>query len=334
ILELLDLHNRTENIKNLAGDLKRNATQLQEANVDGALNLTREAYQRVRRLEEKELETQELIENAARQCKRTEILVNRTADEVHRLSSSNADALAEYEGVLQDLNERLPELNELMCGSRGSPCDDLCGGAGCGFCGGLSCEKGALTKAEKALNYAKDTEKTLREKDEQAEELIRSLSQAKTNASEAWRRANRVFNESELYYNETDDYINVARSYITNLTDVINSNTALPSEIETIADEVNETLRVIDEAKNIKTVGATGAYTKEFDAMGKKLEKIRQLLDNTTISGQDIENLESEVLNLRKSLNSALENIKRTENYLEDLDSNINLANVDLTLQR
>ncbi|XP_059611859.1 laminin subunit beta-1 isoform X2 [Phlebotomus argentipes] len=312
-VELLDLHNRTENIKNLAGDLKRNATQLQEANVDGALNLTREAYHRVRMLDEKELETQELIENAARQCKRTEILVNRTADEVHRLSGSNADALVEYEDVLKDLNERLPELNELMCGSRGSPCDDLCGGAGCGFCGGLSCEKGALTKAEKALNYAKDTEKTLRENDEKAEELIRSLSQAKTNASEAWRRANGVFNESELYYNETDDYINVARSYITNLTDVINSNTALPSEIEAIADETLGLALELDpgEIKNLAT---------RIDETVSSLENVEDIIEQTRGDLATVESLKNRANHAKKRADEVLTEATKVVTALHDAD--------------
>ncbi|XP_055695879.1 laminin subunit beta-1 [Lutzomyia longipalpis] len=312
-VELLDLHNRTENIKNLAGDLKRNATQLQEANVDGALNLTRQAYERVLLVNQKEMETQELIENAARQCKRTEILVNRTSDEVRKLSGSNAEALVEYEGILEDLNGRLPDLNELMCGGRGEPCDDLCGGAGCGVCGGLSCEKGALTKAEKALNYAKDTEKTLREKDEQAEELIRSLSQAKTNASEAWRRANRVFNESELYYNETDDYINVARSYITNLTDVINSNTALPSEIEAIADETLKLALELDpeEIKNLAT---------RIDETVSSLENVEDIIEQTRGDLATVENLKDRANHAKKRADEVLTEAKNVAKALEDAD--------------
>jgi len=49
----------------------------------------------------------------------------------------------------------------------------LCGGAGCGFCGGLSCESGATTKVERALSFAKDVEKYIRDKESKAEELYR-----------------------------------------------------------------------------------------------------------------------------------------------------------------
>ena len=63
-----------------------------------------------------------------------------------------------------------------VCDKRGDPCDPLCGGAGCGVCGGLSCEHGAVTKAERALGVARDAEKAIREKETAAEELLRGVS--------------------------------------------------------------------------------------------------------------------------------------------------------------
>lgn len=143
-----------------------------------------------------------------------------------------------YRAELAELVDMMPDMNEKMCDKRGDPCDNLCGGAGCDSCGGLSCEKGAYTRAEKALGYAKDTEKLLKEKEEQAEELIRSLSQAKTNATEAWRRANKIFGFAEGYFNDTSEFIKLARNAIVQLTDVINNNTASPEEIQRLTDEV------------------------------------------------------------------------------------------------
>lgn len=92
----------------------------------------------------------------------------------------------------------------------------------------------------------------------------------------------------------------------------------------------DETQRVIAEAKTIKTVGATGAYTKEFDQMSGKLERIQQLLQNTTISAQDIKDLDDKVKDMREDLTKALKRINSTEKDLEDIYSNINLANVAL----
>lgn len=57
----------------------------------------------------------------------------------------------------------------------GDPCDSLCGGAGCGFCGGISCEEGAFTKSTKAISFATDAETKIHEKEAKAEELFRGV---------------------------------------------------------------------------------------------------------------------------------------------------------------
>lgn len=171
-----DLRDRSEDIKNKAKILQNNATKLQEANIEGALNLTRDAWNRVNQLNEIHNETQELSVNAERQCRRTEALANRSMDERKDIQNQNENNLDKYYLELMELNAKIPDLNEQMCDKRGNPCDNLCGGAGCEHCGGLSCEKGALTKAEKALNYVKDTEKDIKAKEEIAENLIRAVS--------------------------------------------------------------------------------------------------------------------------------------------------------------
>lgn len=172
---LSDLRSRGDHIKSVANDLRDNSTQLQEANIEGALNLTRQAWQKAGILTHLDVETQELSTNAERQCRRTEALVNRSSIEFDALQEQNENALDQYLLDLQNLTAKIPDLNEQVCDRRGDPCDNLCGGAGCGQCGGLSCEKGALTRASKALDYVKDTEKSIKEKEDIADDLIRSV---------------------------------------------------------------------------------------------------------------------------------------------------------------
>lgn len=59
--------------------------------------------------------------------------------------------------------------------SREEPCDDLCGGAGCGKCGDVSCGEGALTKSQDALKDAQDAEDLLKQKDLEAEEALNKI---------------------------------------------------------------------------------------------------------------------------------------------------------------
>ena len=56
--------------------------------------------------------------------------------------------------------------------SASQACDELCGGAGCGKCGGLSCLNGALSKAEGAVKSAESADKMLVEKDRKAERVL------------------------------------------------------------------------------------------------------------------------------------------------------------------
>lgn len=57
----------------------------------------------------------------------------------------------------------------------GNPCDELCGGAGCSHCGGISCDNGAFTKSSKVFRFATDAENTIKEKEGKAEELFRGV---------------------------------------------------------------------------------------------------------------------------------------------------------------
>ncbi len=63
-----------------------------------------------------------------------------------------------------------------MCDGNGEPCDYLCGGAGCGHCGGSSCDDGAVTKAENALDFAKEADEKLKKKAMETRDLLSDVS--------------------------------------------------------------------------------------------------------------------------------------------------------------
>lgn len=52
----------------------------------------------------------------------------------------------------------------------------MCGGGGCGVCGGPSCEKGAVTKADNALDLAMKAEELLNMKEQQSRTLLSNVS--------------------------------------------------------------------------------------------------------------------------------------------------------------
>lgn len=235
---MAELTSRSEQIKLYAKDLKANATQLQEANIEGALNLTRDAYTKAYQLQELDAETDRVLANAEKQCNRTKALVLQKESEFEQQQKKNEEDLDTYHSELQALINKIPDLNEQMCDKRGDPCDSLCGGAGCDHCGGLSCEKGAITKADKALSYVKDVEKSIKTKDGVAEDLIRSLNQAKQNASDALEKSERAYLEALSFLKETERLGYQGESFFANLTKAYENEEASPEEIKRIAQKV------------------------------------------------------------------------------------------------
>lgn len=94
--------------------------------------------------EHKRIQTNQLMKNAGISYKQTQ--------------EEDQETLREVAQKIKDLENEIPNLNKKVCDGTTSvdqPCDELCGGAGCDKCGGLSCLNGALSKAEEAVKAAK-----------------------------------------------------------------------------------------------------------------------------------------------------------------------------------
>ncbi|XP_050314835.1 laminin subunit beta-1 isoform X2 [Anthonomus grandis grandis] len=84
----------------------------------------------------------------------------------------------------------------------------------------------------------------------------------------------------------------------------------------------NETLAIIERAGDIKKVGATGAYTKEFDEMKARLDEIEKLLSNS--NGIDVDSIEEELQVLRSRINlTENDKLKALDNALANIKQNI-----------
>lgn len=90
------------------------------------------------------------------------------------------------------------------------------------------------------------------------------------------------------------------------------------------------TTATILRAKEIKQVGATGAYTSEFSELDKKLQHIRNLLQNTSVSLVDIEKLDYETQSLRDQLQASHGRLSETEQNLDDIYNSLSLSGVEL----
>ncbi|XP_022231765.2 laminin subunit beta-1 [Drosophila obscura] len=336
-VELEGLQNHSRLVQQLSKELKENGIQLQESNIEGALNLTRHAYERVSNLSTLKDEANELASNTDRNCKRVETLSNKIKDESDAIAN-NDKTIDDYRTELSSLTSQIPELNNQVCGKPGDPCDNLCGGAGCGKCGGfLSCEHGARAHSDEALKVAKDAELAITTKKDQADQTIRALTQAKLNASEAYQKAKAGFEQSERYLNQTNDNIKLATKLINAVTDFQENKTASPTESKNLA---QDTL-LLDLKLDPKEIESLGM--KINDAVSS-LKNVESIIYKTRPDLERVNRLQSTANatketanNILEAANSVVENLAaaddsqgKAQDAIQQANSNIELAAKDL----
>ncbi|KAJ8664871.1 hypothetical protein QAD02_006533 [Eretmocerus hayati] len=235
---LKNLKNRTDTLHELASDLREKANTLQMANVQGALNITKQMADKSRQAERIAFETESVLQQAERFKNNTENLLAKS-------SSTMADERQEIQDSLEKLNEKLqslsgyvPGLNLDMCGRNVSDCTDVCGGAGCGVCGGLACDAGAITKASLALDRAQQQNKIIKQHKDEAEQLLRTMTRLRNGATSAQDNAEEAFNLASQASNQTNKLVNELSDMNKKIKDVLNSDQSKPADIRDLAMEV------------------------------------------------------------------------------------------------
>ncbi|KAF5294829.1 hypothetical protein FQA39_LY00313 [Lamprigera yunnana] len=285
-MELTRLENETKRLNDKIKELENDGTALQEADVQGALTLVYAAKQKADAASQKAYQTQQTIDYAERQCKASENLANVTQKELKDMQDNNEKALQEIKGNITALYEVMPELNALVCGGRGDPCDSICGGAGCGSCGtAISCESGAKQQAENALSLANTTEVLLKGKEAEANDFIRNISQlnttmAKSLAQDAYDKAREAF----LSTNTSLDLMNKMKIRIE---EFLNQNHSTPEDIKNVAYKVLEKRieqkpeEIMELAQKIKdTVESLTNIDPIIAATADDLKKVEKLKDD------------------------------------------------------
>ncbi|XP_063823470.1 laminin subunit beta-1-like [Ostrinia nubilalis] len=243
------LRNNIQNLKGKTIELGSNATKLQEANLDGALNLTREAKQIAVKASDEAEGVQTIIANTDRQIKNTDRLIELQYTNFNNTQNENDKKLDDIQSQLSDLESHLPKLNEKMCGQESDSCD-ICGGAGCRKCGGISCDQGAVTKAEQALDFANKTEHRIKEHELTAEDLFRSVSQVKQDAIVVRSRANDLFNRANDFKSSAERITNESLELTSELKEVLSNTSNTPADVRTLAQDILK-LSISIESKEI-----------------------------------------------------------------------------------
>ena len=133
-----------------------------------------------------------------------------------------------------------------MCGRRvdwrniDPPCDDVCGGAGCGHCGdGKSCDGtgyGAVSKANKALAYAEDSAALLQGQGAGARSLRDEVGQAQADAAEALSDARAAHDEASRAKNISESAKVELEDLIDRITAFLTTDKASPDSVRDVSE--------------------------------------------------------------------------------------------------
>lgn len=150
-LALASLQSRVGELEEDMKKLRENATALVEENVEGAYNLTKEAYRKSQAARSQMSSALPSLQQSEQLRKSTIRLLDEAAVHYNESRLSNDGALGAIRRDIATLEQQIPEVNLLVCDGNSTVdrCEGICGGAGCGKCGGISCEKGATTIAGK-----------------------------------------------------------------------------------------------------------------------------------------------------------------------------------------
>lgn len=330
------LRTNIENLKSKTSELGENATKLQEANLEGALNLTREAKERANKAADDAENVQRIVADTDRQIKNTDRLIELQYSHFNNSHEDNEKKLDELQNQLSDLESKIPKLNEKMCGLDSDTCD-ICGGAGCGKCGGISCDEGAVTKAEQALAFAKKTESRIKEHELTAEDSFRNVSQIKQSTIAIRSKANEFYNKADEYKNSTERLTNDSKVLTSELKDFLSNTSNTPADVRTLANEIlNLTIeiepkQITDLSQRInETVSQLTNIDKILIETKPDLERARELNFNATTINKTA-NLTLEFANtVLKALDEAQAAQDAAENAINKANDDIAATKTDL----
>ncbi|XP_074646812.1 laminin subunit beta-1-like [Tubulanus polymorphus] len=245
-LDIAATNNRVENIKErlialkkTAEELKANATDIRDSNVEGAYQSILESQRRSQAAQYKVDNTASATGRSAQLRQITQDILDRDQDAFDEQVETNKKTLDRIEDHLGNMNGRIGDLNEMVCGAPGSPCDELCGGAGCGTCGGgLVCDKGAVTKADGAVDWSEKAEKTLDEKEKEGSKILEEIQKAKVASNRAQFEAEEAFRRASLARNQSKNNLDDLMYLIDDISIFLTEKGAKPASIRSVAEEV------------------------------------------------------------------------------------------------
>lgn len=115
----------------------------------------------------------------------------------------------------------------------------MCGGAGCGKCGSLSCNEGLVEISTLGLKISNDAEQELKLREATTDELLRGISGVRRQSDIAANLAEIAHNASLISKNDTEAYTLLVEELLENITDYFDSPRDAIEAIRRLSQEVS-----------------------------------------------------------------------------------------------
>lgn len=311
---LRDFERMADRLTFLIDGLRENATQFKEWNVDGAYATILDSQNRSREAEKRVRDLKPLMLEQEQKRRMTENMLVSTASKYNSSSLQNEAILASLSRHISELENNVPGINQLVCASSSTvnTCDQLCGGALCNKCGGLSCSEGATTKAGNALDLAQQAMDLLNQKYNQSKLNLEALMQAKNMSEEALRQAKLVMTDCEFQKSKFDKIGNELNGIMDGVDKFSLMDGARPAEVRTLGNEclaLSISLKpeqILDLARKInETISSLTNIEKIHQATADDLAKAEQLHQRADRAKEAADNILETVEQVLKMLQLA-----------------------------
>nr|XP_024218763.1 laminin subunit beta-1 isoform X2 [Halyomorpha halys] len=330
-LSLSTVNDKALTLQSSAKSLSDNATHLQEKDLKGALNLTRGYGESSKKVYAIEKNTTELLIEADRQCRRTENFLNKDSGSFTLTEEKNEESRQNLEFELSQILKKIPALNEKICDKAGDPCHNLCGGAGCDRCGGLSCEEGAVGKADAGLSLTEGNKDKISDHLKTAEMLYRQISSTNAATEAGMESVKKAYNAAEDIKNQFENVVIKLSEMNKNFDSFIKAQGASPSEIRHVANEalnLNIQLKPQQIKELADKINETIGSLPNINSILEDTKQNQTLANNLKIKADEAKSSAEQVLEKAQRVISALKAAKEAQ---EEAEQAINTAHEDIT---
>lgn len=237
--KLQSLQDKSRQLEGDAKKLKEEATTLQEANVEGAYNITKDAQRRSRLAKNQVDQSSNILNESQTRRRNTENLIEQTSGRHNQSYDEYNVELGRIQDEIQRMEHGLYSMNSKVCGGSSTvdKCDPACGGAGCDRCGGASCKDSAVSKAAEALDMAKNSETALNEKNRAVNDELRRINDARIKSDEALNEAKTTYERILKAKNMTTNTATEVSELLTQINAFLDNQAAVPSNIRSLAEQ-------------------------------------------------------------------------------------------------